>query len=307
MENKMEEKQKILITGALGFIGSHLADKLVNLGYEVFGVDNMMYGKKENVNEKVQYLITDNANLLNEEIVSQLSGVKTIFHLGAQSRIQPSFADPPGTAHANGLGTAVVCELARTLGARVVYAGSSTANDDVNLNPYAFWKKVGEGTCQMYSKAFGTSTVIARFYNVYETSRNPDIGPYSPVIGLWQRLYLAGKPITITGLGEQKRDFTSVYDVVDGLILLSQKDYSGEIFHFGTGTSYSLREVAEWFGAGGAPLEFIPARPGEAKATLAQADETLERLGWKPERSVKDYVEKFVKNHSFGSNEIDFE
>jgi UDP-glucose 4-epimerase len=130
------------------------------------------------------------------------------------------------------MGTAEVCEYARKHGSRIVYAGSSSAYGGVMLNPYAFAKRSGEEICELYSKVYNTSTVVARFFNVYG-DRHPVTGPYATVVGIFEQKMLKGEPMTIIGDGEQRRDFTHVSDIVSGLIALGEKSWKSEIFNLG--------------------------------------------------------------------------
>ena len=140
--------RKVLVTGGCGFIGSHLVELLLSKeDIQVFVVDNMDSGRIENIlnNGKVEYLFKDVRRLLEDnKLIEKLNGVETIFHLGARARIQPSFDEPSETIDINARGTSVVCELARVLGAKVVYAGSSSFYGGVYLNPYSFTKWQGE-------------------------------------------------------------------------------------------------------------------------------------------------------------------
>ena len=141
----------------------------------------------------------------------------------------------------------------------------------------------------MYSKVYDTSTVIARFFNVYGP-RNPLIGQYTPVVAIFEEQIKALKPLTIVGDGEQRRDFTHVYDICDGLIAMSQKTWKGDIFNLGTGTNFSINELADLFEG---EKKYIPSRPGEAKITLADISKTIEKINWKPKRSLVEYVKFF--------------
>jgi UDP-glucose 4-epimerase len=140
----------------------------------------------------------------------------------------------------------------------------------------------------MYNKVYNLPTVITRFYNVYGDHQLLD-GAYAAVIGIFLRLHGEGKPLTITGDGEQRRDFTHVDDIVDGLI----KSYenidisSGKIFEFGRGENYSINEIAGFFKT---ETEYIPKRPGEMDITLCESVEARELIGFNPKKDIKDYL-----------------
>lgn len=278
---------KVLVTGGCGFIGSNLVDILVEQGRDVVVVDNLVTGKKENCNKKADYIFDDYRDVLKED--SELANTKfeVIYHLAAMPRIQPSFDDPLYTFNNNAYGTAVLCSFAKKTGAKIVYAGSSSYYGGVYLNPYSFSKWVGEEICIMYSKIYDVSTCIVRFFNVYGP-RHLQEGPYSTVIGIFEKQYEEGVPLTITGNGEQRRDFTHVRDINYGMIAASKKKYSGKIFNLGTGKNYSINEVADMFT--GSKVKYIPKRPGEAWETLADISEVNSCTGWSPEYDLKEYI-----------------
>ena len=150
-----------------------------------------------------------------------LKDTDVIFHLAVMARIQPSFERPSETLDVNARGTVLICEYARKNKAKVVYAGSSSFYGGVYLNPYAFSKWQGEEACKMYSEIYGVVTGIARFFNVYGP-RNPFIGQYTPVVAIFEEQMKNGDALTIVGDGDQRRDFTHVYDICEGLIAISQ-------------------------------------------------------------------------------------
>tara|TARA_R100000664_G_scaffold4408_1_gene8999 strand:+ start:14268 stop:15110 length:843 start_codon:yes stop_codon:yes gene_type:complete len=272
-----------LVTGGCGFIGSNLVDILVKEGYNVTVVDDLSSGKKEYCRDEVEYYFDKFQNVLTTDVVKNID---VIFHLAAESRIQPSFEDPLYTCENNSLGTAIVCEYARKNNCKVVYAGSSSFYGGVYLNPYAFAKWQGEEVCKMYSEVYGTTTGIARFFNVYGP-RNPLIGQYTPVVAIFEEQTKNGKPLTIVGDGEQRRDFTHVYDICAGLIAISKGAWRGDVYNLGTGTNNSINELADMFGG---TKQYIPQRPGEARETLADISKTIEMTGWNPRHDLEEYV-----------------
>jgi UDP-glucose 4-epimerase len=283
---------KILITGGCGFIGSNLTDILLADNHEVIVIDNLVSGKEENCNPGATYILEDVADvLIDEKQTAQLQDIEIIFHLAAMPRIQPSFKDPLYTLRNNTQGTAIVCEFARHVGAKVVYAGSSTFYGGVYLNPYAFSKWAGEEVCKMYSQIYGLTTSIARFFNVYGP-RHLKTGPYSTVVGIFEEQYEQGIPLTITSDGEQRRDFTHVNDICKGLVAMSSGDHKGTVFNLGSGMNYSINELAAMYTD--AAVVYIPRRPGEAKETLADTSAIYAATGWSADHSLKLYVEEFL-------------
>ena len=276
----------VVVTGGAGFIGSHLVDRLIDQGHTVYVIDNFSSGYRENLNPKATLWEGNVRQFFYLPVKPDL-----IYHLAAISRIQPSFADPYHTYLVNSTGTMAMLEFAKRHKCRMVYAGSSTACDDVMLNPYAFFKHQGEQCCKLYSRLYGVSTVIARFFNVYGP-RQIEEGEFATVLGIWEQQYKNKQPLTITGNGEQRRDFTHVDDIVNGLLAMSVKDWKGNIFNLGSGKSYSLNEVAKMFGS---EIQYIPTRPGEARATEAKITYSKRMLKWKPEKDLEQYIKCLIQ------------
>ena len=269
-------KEKILVTGGLGFVGSHLVDSLASSGHEVTVIDNLCSesSSRNYMREDVRYWIDDVRNINSYKYDSEEFDV--VYHLAALARIQPSFRDPLTYLSIDIMGTSNVLEYARRKGSRFVYAGSSSAYAGPMLNPYAFAKYTGEQACEMYNKVYGMSVVTARFFNVYG-DRQPTSGAYATVVGVFEGQKDSGKNLTVTGNGEQRRDFTHISDIVSGFELLGKSSYSAEIFQLGTGKNHSINELANMFGG---DIEYIPSRPGEAWTTLADPSEMREATGW---------------------------
>lgn len=285
---------RVLVTGGLGFIGSNLTKMLVESGEEVTVMDNLCSdsSSRDYVLDGVEYWIDDIKNLSQARYAEKKFDI--IYHLAAHARIQPSFKHPLDYLENDIMGTAHVCDYAMRIGAKVVYAGSSSAYAGVMLNPYAYAKHTGEQVCEMYSKVFGLSTVTARFFNVYG-NHQPRIGPWATIVGIFERQTIDNDPLTITGNGEQRRDFTHVSDIVRGLMALSEGTYSGQIFNLGTATNHSINQLADLFGG---EKKYIPARPGEAWETLADISETTRVCGWTPQHTLEDYVANWLKINS---------
>ena len=284
--------KNVLVTGGLGFVGSHLVELLLkNQDSEITVIDNLISesASKDNMRPGVRYWIDDICNLNSYKYHNEK--FDTVFHLAALARIQPSFKDPLSYLSIDMMGTAHVLEFARNRGSNVVYAGSSSAYGGPMLNPYAFAKYTGEQICEMYSKVYGMSTVTARFFNVYG-ARQPVTGPYATVVGIFEDQKLRGIPLTVTGDGEQRRDFTHVSDIASGLVSLSEGTHTGEVYNLGTGKNYSINELAGLF----SPIEikYLPQRPGEARNTLADISETVAKTGWKPQINIEDYIKQFI-------------
>lgn len=279
---------RYLVTGGAGFIGSHLVDFLVQDGHQVVVLDSFTTGTPLNMNKKAVYchkFVQDTRDNPNATLVYD-----AIFHLAAHARIQPSFDDPFEVHDTNVTGTIKILELAKKTKTRVVFAGSSSVLHDVFANPYAFSKHIAEQYCILYNKLFQVPVCVARFFNVYGPRQIED-GRYATVMGVFEKQKRENKSITITGDGEQRRDFTHVRDIVSGLIAMSKKDWNGDVFNLGTGINYSINEIAAMFES---PVEYIPQRKGEAKITLADINETKQKLGWTPTIDIKDYIKSIL-------------
>jgi UDP-glucose 4-epimerase len=288
---------KALITGGAGFVGTNLIKRLLSDGHEVVSLDNYSTGLRENEQEGCIYHNID----LTKTSVEYLSWIEPdiIYHISARARIQPSIDNPHKTFMCNTFGTENVLEYARSEDIPVVYAGSSSVHGDVHANPYTFTKWQGEELCKLYNKVFDLPTVICRFYNVYGEYQLTD-GDYCCVLGIFEKQYKSFKPLTITGDGEQRRDFTQVGDVVDGLVRCGEAlldnlmdGVSGQIFELGNGENYSINEVADAFGD--YPRKYIDARQGEMRETLNTDNKAQDILGWKP----KGDIIKFIKESYF--------
>jgi UDP-glucose 4-epimerase len=277
---------KILVTGGAGFIGSNLIKLLLLKGHKVTSLDNYDSGTEFNHEIGADYIPGD-IDLM--ELMDKDYDV--IYHCAALSRIQPSFNNPDETYRVNTLGTQKVCEFARKNQIKVVYAGSSSKWHDPYQSPYAACKYMGEEVCKMYKKTYGMDIEIARFYNVYGPNEIIE-GDWAAVIGIWRRQVKENQAITIVGDGEQRRDFTHVEDIVDGLWRIGMKDeVHDDAWELGTGTNYSINEVYGMFKAKfNCESIYLPDQSGNYRKTLRENDDSLSRLGWKPEDKLLSYV-----------------
>jgi len=298
---------RVLVTGAAGFIGSNLVDRLIKDGHSVVAVDNesseaheTFYWNELAENHKLDICDYDN-------ILPLFEGVNVVFHLAAESRIQPAINNPLFAVRVNTLGTCNVLQAAREQRVkRVVYSSTSAAYGLSNsipyredmpkdcLNPYSVSKTAGEELCKMYYTLFGLETVSFRYFNVYG-NRQPTKGQYAPVIGLFLKQVAEGKSMTIVGDGLQRRDFTHVDDVVEANIkaaFLQNKAILGNLFNIGTGKNYSIVEIAKMIGG---EVEYIPPRLGEARNSLCDNTKAKDLLGWNPTVTLDTWIEA-IKN-----------
>ena len=291
---------KCLVTGGAGFIGSNLVDKLIDLNHQVVVIDNesaeqneSFYWNKDASNYK--YDICDY-----NKIDSLFKGIDCVFHLAAQSRIQPSIIDPEKTFKVNCNGTLNVLKASVKNGiSKFIYSSTSSYyglkneipfNEDMDrdcLNPYSYTKIFGEDLCKMYSKLYKLNVIIFRYFNVYGP-RQPVKGEYAPVVGIFQKQWNAGEKITVIGDGMQTRDYTHVDDVVSANLLAMDKPINIlEILNVGTGKKYSVLDLAKLIGG---EIKFLPKRLGEARDTQADISKITKVLKWRPTIDLNDWI-----------------
>lgn len=317
---KNYENKKFIVTGVAGFIGSHCTEALLSSGAQVVGLDNFSSGLKENM---IRFIDNENFTLINVDIgewsevskfFSYFEGAEGIFHFAAKARIQPSLKTPSETHKSNVDGTFNILEMARIAGVdKFVYSASSSSyglksklpcveTSEVDcLNPYALTKFVGEHYAKVWGKSYGIKNVCLKYFNVYG-ERSQLSGPYAPVIGLFFKQALNSGRLTIVGDGEQRRDFTYVEDVVRANILAMENidKANGETINIGTGTNYSINEVADMvissMAALGVPVvtENVPPRPAEARETLANIDKAKDLLGWTPKTHLTEIINRLA-------------
>ncbi|MBI2610041.1 NAD-dependent epimerase/dehydratase family protein [Candidatus Giovannonibacteria bacterium] len=303
----INSKVKILVTGGCGFIGSHIVDALILKGFEVVVLDNFSTGSRKNLNSRAKFY---NVDIINYSKINRLfEGVNYVFHTAALARIQPSIKNPADTFNSNAVGTFNVLLAAKEAGvARVIYCASSSVYGDQNKLPldeemvprpksmYALSKLMGEDMCKVFSSLYGLQTVSLRYFNVYGP-RHLESGAYSTVVGIFLKQQRDGLPLTITGDGSIKRDFTYISDVVEAnlLAMTSKKVGKGEIINIGFGENFSINQVADIIL--GYPflkhknalrqkkIIYLPPRPAESKATLAKITKAKNLLGWVPKVS----------------------
>ncbi len=294
-----------LITGGAGFIGTNLSERLVRDGHSVRVVDNLSSGAnperlpKEVVFHKIDVCDTD-------ALAEVLQGVDVVVHLAALPRVQFSIEHPFETQEANVGGTLSVLEAMRRAGVkRIVYAASSSAYGDQEVmplvetlpaqpkSPYGLQKYVGELMLKLWHELHGLETVSLRFFNVYGPHLDPN-GAYALVIGRFLKQRTEGGAMTITGTGEQTRDFTHVSDTVDGIVRasVSERVGKGEVINLGAGRNVSINRIAELIGG---PVEHVAPR---VEPMHTRADNTKARtlLGWEPKVSIEDGIALLKKD-----------
>ncbi len=297
---------RVIVTGGAGFIGSHLVDRLVSLGFEVIVIDD------ESATTHDQFYYNDSATYYKIDVADYIGirplfeDVEYVFHLAAESRIQPTIENPLLCLLTNAHGTAAVLQSAREAKCKkVMYSSTSSTyglknkpplNENMPedcLNPYSVTKYTGEKLCKIYTELFDLKTVTFRYFNVYGP-REPIKGPYAPVVGLFLRQKAAGEPLTIVGDGLQRRDFTHVDDIVEANLraIKYRGKLHGHAFNVGTGTNHSVLDLAKMISN---TIKFIPKRPGEATETLADMTRMETEFRWKPSKNIEDYIAERLK------------
>ena len=272
---------KALITGGAGFIGSHLSDKLINLGYEVIIIDNLSNGRLNNIEhlldkKNFKFHEIDIINL--EDIRSIFKDVDWVFHFASLADIVPSIENPKNYFSSNVNGTLNVLQACRkSKPKKFIYAASSSCYgipkkyptpETAEINPqypYALTKRLGEELVIHWHKVYKLKAISLRFFNLYGTKSRTD-GTYGAMFGVFLGQKLAGLPFTVVGNGKQKRDFTYVSDAVDAIIKAAKSNLSGKIFNVGSGKTVSVNRVVKLLGG---KKIYIPKRPGEPDCTFA--------------------------------------
>jgi nucleoside-diphosphate-sugar epimerase len=308
---------RFLVTGGAGFIGSHIAKRLVGEGAVVRVVDNLSTGqvaRLEDLRCSIEYVEADLAdNLVSDEAVKD---VDYVLHQAAIPSVQRSVCDPVGTNRANVTATLNLLESCRKAGIRrFVFAASSSAYGDTEvlpkseemqpnpLSPYALQKLAGEHYCKLYYSLYGLETVCLRYFNVFGPGQDPH-SEYSAVIPKFISKLLINEQITVYGDGEQSRDFTYVENVVDAnLLALQATKACGKVLNIGCGERITLntliRLLEEIVGVK-AKVSYSASKPGDVRHSLADINWARRLLGYEPKVMVKEglrrTVEAFVKS-----------
>ena len=295
--------RRVIVTGGAGFIGSHLVDKLVEQGIEVIIFDNLSTGDINNLNPKAKFVEQVDLCSLGTYNKSDFDGVDTIFHLAASTSVQESIKQPLKYNRNNINSVLNILTAASSIDSvkRVVFSSSSSVYGDAKtptsenhslnpLSPYALNKLMGEQYCKLFSDIYDLDTVCLRYFNVYGDRMN-DNG-YKLVFPIFKEQMLNDKPLSINNDGEQRRDFIHVDDVVNANILVAKhkSNFNGDIYNVGSGTNYSVNEIADMFGGekqyGNKVIE-----PFETLAEIAKIDLDLD---WRPKGDLKKWIKNYM-------------
>lgn len=308
--------RRALVTGAAGFIGSHLVDRLLGEGWAVTGVDNFdpFYSREakrsnlENALQNDRFSLVDvdirNASALRSAVLEPFD---VIVHLAAKAGVRPSIANPSAYQEVNVGGTQVLLELARERGIRqFVFASSSSVygvDPDVPwredaaslqpISPYAATKVAGELLGHVYAHLYGLRFIALRFFTVYGPRQRPDLA-----IHKFARRMLAGEPIPVYGDGATRRDYTFVTDTVEGIVAAMHYDASSyAVINLGNDRTVSLADlIAALERALGveAIIDRQPEQPGDVPQTWASLDKARRLLGYTPQTSLNDGLATFA-------------
>jgi len=276
---------RVLVTGGAGFIGTNLIKRLLKDKNQVWSFDNYSTGFRSNHIKGANYGNID----ITKSFTNWVEKVDVIFHLAALPRIKPSFENPKEVIDVNVKGTVNVLDYAREHNIPVIYAGSSSFWGGVYKNPYTFSKWQGEELCKMYELIYNLPITICRFYNVYGDYM-PEIGGYRTVLPIFLEQYKNKQPFTITGDGEQRRDFTHVEDIVDAMIKVVKLNKWGNTYELGRGENHSIKDVVSMFP--NSSYVYIDPIPGEARETLCRSEKAKTKLKWNPKRNLKTWIEE---------------
>lgn len=280
--------KNILVTGGAGFVGSHLCERLLSLGYNVTSLDNYFTGSVDNHVPGVTY-ITGYTHDLHK--ITNIDRPDLIYHLGEYSRVEQSFDDFSKVWDYNILGTKTVLEYTKYTGAKLVYAGSSTKFADVDVkSPYQWSKASNTEFVKNWCSWHDIDYAITYFYNVFGP-REISHGKYATLIAKFREAMKRGEPLTVVSPGVQSRNFTHVDDIVDALILIGENGH-GDEYGIGNPTDYEVLEVAKMFGG---EIKMLPERKGN-RMSAPVIDIKTRELGWEPKRTLPNWIELLRNN-----------
>jgi UDP-glucose 4-epimerase len=302
---------KAVVTGGAGFIGSHLADLLIELNCEVVVIDNLSVGRLENISHLVENskFTFVQADICNFDLIEPIfKSADWVFHLAALADIVPSIDNPTEYYRSNVNGTFNVLQACRKYQVKkIIYAGSSSCYGIPDKYPtkeiaaicpqypYALTKNIGEQLVMHWCQLYDLPAISLRFFNVYGP-RARTSGTYGAVFGVFLAQKLAKKPYTVVGDGNQTRDFTFVSDVVSAIVTAAKSDLTGEVINIGSNNTYSINRLVELLGG---EIIYIPKRPGEPDCTWADISKAIQLLNWKPKVSLEEGVQILLNNMEY--------
>jgi UDP-glucose 4-epimerase len=298
---------RVVVTGAAGFIGSHLCDRLVSLGHKVTGVDSFTdFYERARKEQNLEGLRADpnftfeELDLVDADLRRVLRGARVVYHLAGRPGVRPSWGEQfDSYVRDNIIATQRLLEsLKETPVDRLVFAGSSSVYGDAEMfptkesalprpvSPYGVTKLAAEHLSLLYTKNFGLPVVSVRYFTVYGPRQRPDMA-----FARFMQALVDGEPIEVFGDGEQTREFTYVSDAVEGTIKAATADVVGQVVNLGGGSRVTVNRVLatlEDISQAKARRKTLPAAPGDPRHTGASINLARERLGWEPRVSLRD-------------------
>jgi UDP-glucose 4-epimerase len=301
----VDKRNVAVVTGGAGFIGSHMVDLLIEQGFRVRVIDNLVGGREANLehhqgNKDLSVEIRDIRSFAPTDLL--FKDASLVFHFAGIGDIVPSIESPAEYMSTNVQGTVQMLECARHAGVRrFVYAASSSCyglastptGESHKIDPkypYALSKYQGEQAALHWHLVYRLPVNSVRIFNAFGT-RSRTSGAYGAVFGVFLRQKLAGKPYTVVGDGTQTRDFLYVTDVARAFLSAASSNSVGEVFNLGAGNPQSVNRLVELLGG---DVTYIPKRPGEPDCTWADIGKITSKLGWKPQVSFEEGVSKIV-------------
>jgi len=314
-----EAISRIFITGCAGFIGSHLAEALLRQGRQIIGLDNFdpyypRLLKERNLAaiKKIAEFPFFEGDIRDNQLLAQILAKHkpdAVVHIAALAGVRPSVAAPDRYMDVNVTGTARLLEAVRRANIkRLIFASSSSVYGGANtlpfsedqpiaspLSPYAASKIAGEALCHTYHHLYKMPTIILRFFTVYGPRQRPDLA-----IRKFTECILAGQPIPLFGDGTSSRDYTYIDDVVRGIIAALDSHLAWAIINLGSHQPVTLNQLVETLQqllGKPAPIEYLPPQQGDMPHTYADIRRARELLGWKPQISLEEGLQRFVQWH----------
>ena len=302
---------RVVVTGAAGFIGSHLCERLLALGHQVVGVDSFTdyyerARKEQNLEDSRAHpdFTFEEVDLVDGDLRRVLRGARVVYHLAGQPGVRPSWGGQfDRYVRDNVVATQRLLECVKdTPIDRLVFAGSSSVYGDAEMfptkesalprpvSPYGVTKLAAEHLTLLYTKNFGLPAVSVRYFTVYGPHQRPDMA-----FSLFMQAMVDGKPIQVFGDGEQTREFTYVSDAVEGTIKAATADDVGQVFNLGGGSRVTVNRVLatlEDISRIKVKRQTLPAAPGDPRHTGASINLARERLGWEPRVSLREGLTK---------------
>jgi UDP-glucose 4-epimerase len=285
--------KNILITGGAGFVGCNLIERLIKINEDIFiiSLDNYSSGSTDNhiKDKRVVYIKGNTWDIKSIKVINEFNP-DIVFHFGEFSRIHLSFDLPNNTFWSNTIGTQQILDYCVKKSAKLIYSCSSAVFNDKDSSPYVFTKYSNIKLIKNYNKWFDLKYAITYFYNVYGSKQICE-GPYSTVIGIFEKQYIDNIPLTVVSPGTQSRIFTHIDDIVSGLILIAEKG-EGDKYLLSSNDKYSILELIDLFKTNNYIM--IPERKGDRSTSVKLESRTENELGWSSKKLLSDYINSII-------------